>query len=321
MATDVSTREVVRLARAMTLKNTLANLPHGGAKSAIIENPIHANKEKLIRSFALSIKTMTEYIPGPDMGTDETCMAYIHDEIGRSIGLPKALGGLPLDQLGMTGYGLAIAADHACEFAGISLDGARVIIQGFGNVGKAVARFLMKRGIRLIGVSNIDFGIYNPDGLDIPALISTEFTKTGLSNSCLGQVIDRDDILSIESDIFIPAARPDVFTEANQHILKTKLVLEGANIPITHEAAKTMHDRGIMIIPDIIANCGGIICGATEYQGLPESKAFDRVEATIMTNVQELLSRVRDEHLPPHAIALKMAQDKIANARANRVHM
>jgi glutamate dehydrogenase/leucine dehydrogenase len=321
MAADVSTREVARLARTMTLKNALADLPHGGAKSAILEDPNHSNKEKLIRAFALAIKSLTDYIPGPDMGTDETCMAYIHDEIGRAVGLPKTLGGLPLDKLGMTGYGLSVVADEACEHTGMSLEGARVIIQGFGNVGKAAARFLMQRGIKLIATCDSNFGIYNPDGLDILALINTEFKETNLRNSCLGKVVDRDAILGIESDIFIPAARPDVFTEANQHLLNTKLVLEGANIPITHEAAKNLHDRGILIIPDIIANSGGVICAATEYQGLSESNAFDRAKATIKTNVQELLKRVRDEHLPPHAIALQMAQERITNAMTYRAHM
>jgi len=321
MAADVSTREVARLARAMTLKNALADLPHDGAKSAILEDPTHANKEKLIRSFALAIKSLTDYIPGPDMGTDEECMAHIHDEIGRAVGLPKTLGGLPLDELGMTGYGLAIAADQACEYTDIPLAGARVVIQGFGNVGKAVARFLMQRNIKLIATCDINFGIYNPDGLDIPALIDTEFTGPELRSSGLGQVGHRDDILGIESDIFIPAARPDIFTEANQHILNTRLVLEGANIPITHEAAKILHDRGIMIIPDVIANSGGVICAATEYQGLSESTAFDRVKTTITANVRELLERVSDKHLPPHAMALQMAQEKLAKAMTSRAHM
>ena len=113
MAKDVSTQEVFRLARAMTLKNALAQLPHGGAKSAILEDPRSENKESLIREFAQAIKNITGYIPGPDMGTDEECMAFIHDEIGRAVGLPEVLGGIPLDALGMTGYGLSVAAKVA----------------------------------------------------------------------------------------------------------------------------------------------------------------------------------------------------------------
>ena len=120
MAKDVTTQEVFRLARAMTLKNALASLPHGGAKSAILADSATDEKEALIREFAQAMKTLTDYIPGPDMGTDETCMAYVHDEIGRAVGLPKVLGGIPLDALGMTGYGLSVAAKGCCRMTFLS---------------------------------------------------------------------------------------------------------------------------------------------------------------------------------------------------------
>jgi len=321
MAEDVSTREVFRLARAMTLKNALAKLPHGGAKAAILADPASKDKEKIIREFAIAIKGLTDYIPGPDMGTDERCMAYIYDEIGRAVGLPRVLGGLPLDELGMTGYGLSIAADVASEKIGLLLKGARVVIQGFGNVGKAATGFLMQRGAKIIATCDSKGGIHNPEGIDIAAL--TEYKARGgkVAESGLGKPMGNGDILEVESDIFIPAARPDVFNEANQHLLKTRLVLEGANIPITHEAAKLMHDRGIMIIPDIIANSGGVICAAVEYQGLSEADAFEKIKATITQNTQELLARVTREKMPPHEVALKMAKERIAKAMAYRAHM
>lgn len=321
MAEDVSTREVFRLARAMTLKNALAKLPHGGAKAAILADPANKNKEKIIREFAMAIKGLTDYIPGPDMGTDESCMAYIHDEIGRAVGLPRVLGGLPLDELGMTGYGLSIAADVASKKLGLPLQGARVVIQGFGNVGKAAAKFLMQRGAKIIATCDSRGGIHNADGIDIPAL--TEFKAKGgkVAESGLGKPMGKDEILEIESDIFIPAARPDVFDEANQKLLRTQLVLEGANIPITHEAAKLLHDREIMIVPDVIANSGGVICAAVEYQGLSEADAFEKIRTTIMQNTEELLTRVTSEKLPPHEVALNMAKERIAQAMAYRAHM
>lgn len=128
-------------------------------------------------------------------------------------------------------------------------------------------------------------------------------------------------MLKIESDIFVPAARPDVFTESNQGWLKTRLVLEGANIPITHEAAKRMHQRGVTIVPDVIANSGGVICAATEYQRLSEANAFDRVEATVSDNTAELLRRVVNEALAPHEAAQKMARERIDKAMSYRAHM
>lgn len=321
MAPDVSTREVFRLARAMTLKNAINGLPHGGGKSAIIADPKSENKEALLRAFAQAIKILTDYIPGPDMGTDERCMAYIHDEIGRAIGLPRIIGGIPLDELGMTGYGIAIAGDVACEKISLPLQGARVTVQGFGNVGKAAARFFVQRGARVIGVSDLNGAIFNSNGIDIQALIQMTNSDRCVSDTGLGLAIQRDDLLKLETDIFIPAARPDVITELNQGLLKARLVVEGANIPITHEAARVMHKRGVTIVPDIVANGGGVICAATEYQGLSEAHAFERVRNTIARNTEELFARVEEEKLPPHEIAMKMAKERIAQAMEFRAHM
>jgi len=321
VAPDVTTREVFRLARAMTLKNAINGLPHGGAKSAILCDPNSPDKEMLVRAFAQSIKDVTGYIPGPDMGTDEKCMAYIHDEIGRAIGLPKIIGGIPLDELGMTGFGLSAAADIACEAISLSLKNARVIIQGFGNVGRAAAKFLTGKGATVTGVSTSKAAFYNPKGLDIPALIELLQTGRNAAEYSGGKAIPRDRLLELESDIFIPAARPDVFTEENQGLLKTRLVLEGANIPITHEAAGKMHDRGITIIPDVIANGGGVICAAAEYQGLSERDAFEKVKATIEANTLELLNRVAEEKVYPHEAALRMGRERICRAMEFRAHM
>ncbi len=311
MAADVDTREVFRLARAMTLKNALNDLPHGGAKSAILESSAVLNKEELIREFAQSIKHLTDYIPGPDMGTDETCMAYIHDEIGRAVGLPKVLGGLPLDELGATGYGLAVAADVASEVLDLPLKNARVVIQGFGNVGKAVARFLAERGAVIIATCDTGGAIYAPDGILVSALTEIKGSGGSVQESGLGKRITQEEMLQLESDIFIPSARPDVFTVDNQQWLKTKLVLEGANIPITHEAAKILRDRGIMIVPDVIANGGGVICAATEYQGMSEKQAFERIESTIGRNTREVLERSMKQAQYPHYASLLMAKKRL----------
>jgi glutamate dehydrogenase (NAD(P)+) len=321
MAQDVSTQEVFRLARAMTLKNALAQLPHGGAKSAILAESVTAEKEALVRAFAQSIKTLTDYIPGPDMGTDEESMAFILDEIGRAVGLPKVLGGIPLDALGMTGYGLSVAGKVAADHISLPLEDARLIVQGFGNVGKAAAKYLGDLGVKLIATCDSKGGIHNPDGIDVPALVQAKKFGTPVAQSGLGKPVTSEELLKIESDIFVPAARPDVFTEANQDWLKTRLVLEGANIPITHEAAKRIHKRGITIVPDVIANSGGVICAATEYQRLNEANAFDRVEATISDNTAELLRRVASEALAPHDVAQKMARERIDKAMSYRAHM
>jgi len=255
------------------------------------------------------------------MGTNETCMAYIHDEIGRAVGLPKALGGLPLDELGATGYGLAIAADVASEVLDMPLKNARVIIQGFGNVGKAVARFLTERGAIIIATCDKAGAIYDPKGIPVAAL--TEFKNSGqcVQDSGLGEPLSHEEMLQMESDIFIPSARPDVFSVDNQYWLKTKLVLEGANIPITHEAAKIMVDRGIIIIPDVIANSGGVVCAATEYQGMSEKQAFARIEAAISRNTREVLARSRKPGQYPHSASTMMAKERLQEAMVSRAQV
>lgn len=156
LSTDVSLKECFRLARAMTLKNAAAGLAHGGGKSVVLGDPHMdaANKERLMRAFACSIAEFEDYIPGPDMGTNEQCMGWVHDEIGRSVGLPKEIGGIPLDEIGATGFGLSVAAEVACKAAGLDINGASVSVQGFGSVGKHTARFLTEKGARLVAVSD-----------------------------------------------------------------------------------------------------------------------------------------------------------------------
>ncbi len=321
MAPDVTTREVFRLARAMTFKNALNNIPHGGGKSGILADSKTADKETLIREFAQAIKDLRDYIPGPDMGTDETCMAYIQDEIKRAVGLPKVIGGIPLDELGMTGYGLAVAADVASEFLDLPISGARVVIQGYGNVGKAAAKFLVERGAKVIATCNSKGAIFNPNGLDLVRLNKFMDKNHSVQDSSLGKAISNEALLEVESEIFIPAARPDIFNESNQHLLKTRLVLEGANIPITHQAARTLHDRGIIIIPDVIANSGGVICAATEYQRMAEAQAFERIRASIGQNTSEVLKRILGDKQYPHEAAEIMAKERINQAMSFRSHM
>ena len=135
MAVDVSLEECARLARAMTFKNAAAGLPHGGGKSVIFADPKSdpATKERIVRAFAVSIKDLVDYIPGPDMGTNEECMAWVNDEIGRSVGLPLEIGGIPLDEIGATGYGLMVSIVAAQKYCDLSLSSARVVVQGLGR--------------------------------------------------------------------------------------------------------------------------------------------------------------------------------------------
>jgi len=314
MAPDVTTEEVFRLARAMTWKNALAGLPHGGGKSAIIANPKAPNKETLIRHFARSIEALRGYIPGPDMGTDETAMAWVRDEIGRSVGLSKVLGGIPLDQIGATGFGCAICAEVVQEFAEFDLKGARVSIQGFGNVGQHAARFLVERGAILVTATDLDGTVHDLDGIDVEELVKLKETSGRVTDYPRGKKLGRGDFIDLPCDIFVPAARPDVIDRTNALQLDCKAVVQGANIPITKEGERILHDRGIISVPDFVANAGGVICAAVEYQGGTQRRAFETIEEKIRENTTEVLTLARKYKQMPAEAALTLAKQRVAEA-------
>ena len=314
MATDVTTAEVFRLARAMTWKNALAGIPHGGGKSGILADPTVPNKETLIRQFARAIENLRGYIPGPDMGTDETAMGWIRDEIGRSVGLSKVLGGIPLDQIGATGYGLAICAEVAQEFAGINLEGATLSVQGFGNVGSHAAGYLSQRGATLIAASDLDGTIHDPDGIDIEKLVQIKAETGRVTDYPAPVKLAQEAFLDTPCDIFVPAARPDAVNENNVARLNTKMVLQGANIPVTAQAERILHARGILSVPDFVANAGGVICAAVEYRGGTQKQAFETIEEKIRENTREVLELAREHSLMPNEAALTLARRRVGEA-------
>jgi glutamate dehydrogenase/leucine dehydrogenase len=320
MAPDVSIEECFRLARAMTWKNAAAGLPHGGGKSVIFGNPRMptAQKEQIIRAFADSIRDIGDYIPGPDMGTDELCMGWIKDETGRAVGLPSAIGGIPLDEIGATGFGLAACVDVASRFIGLELKGAKVVVQGFGAVGKHAARFLAQKGAILVGANDTSGTVADPTGLDVAALVALKNAGQSLHEHKSGQKLDGDAVLDIPCDIWIPAARPDVVRADNVGRLKTRLIAQGANIPITPDAEKALHARGVMVIPDFIANAGGIICAAVEYRGGTQKAAFDYIDERIRTNTSLVLEETKSTNGLPRAAALALAQRRVQAALAIR---
>lgn len=316
MAPDVSVQECLRLARAMTLKNAAAGLRHGGAKSVIVGDPKvpTEEKERTIRAFAGAIKQITDYIPGPDMGTNEAAMAWIHDEIGRATGLPRELGGIPLDEIGATGFGVAVAAEVAQEFAGLKLDGARIVVEGFGAVGQNAARFLAQKGAKLVGVSDQRGAIADPDGLDIEALVQLKKGGLSVKDHLRSERIDADRLVALPCEIWIPAARPDSLRIDNVDQLKAKLVLQGANIPATPEAEARMHERGILNIPDFIANAGGVICAAVEIAGGSESAAFAAIKEKVERSTREVLERASEQGISP-----RQAATEIVDARLQKI--
>jgi glutamate dehydrogenase (NAD(P)+) len=320
MAADVSVEECFRLARAMTMKNAAAGLPHGGAKSVLWGDPRMPRERKasLVRAFAHALRGESDYIFGPDMGTDETCMAWVHDEIGRAIGLPAALGGIPLDELGATGWGLAHCAAVAAPHAGLALDGARVAIQGFGAVGRHAARFLAEQGARLVAASDSHGTLVAEAGIDVAALARLKADGRTVADYPSGRKLASDAVIDVECDIWIPAARPDVIREDNVARLRTKLVLQGANIPFTLGAERILHERGVVVVPDFVANAGGVICGAMEHAGATERAAFDAIAERIRANTGAVLAAAKRDGAMPRAAALELATARVRAAMATR---
>ncbi len=322
MTPNVSSEEVYRLAAAMTWKNALAGIPHGGGKSGIIADSRKLNmeqKEILIRQFARGIETLNQYIPGPDMGTDETCMAWIRDEIRRSVGLSTVLGGIPLDQIGATGYGLAICGEVVQEFRDdMTLDGARISIQGFGNVGQHTARYLAERGAILTVATDLDGTIHNENGIDVERLIEVMHAEKGITHYADATKLDRDDFININCDIFVPAAQPDVINAGNAERIDCKVILQGANIPCTAEAERILFERGILNVPDFVANAGGVICGSVEFHGGTKKQAFAEIEEKMRDNTRAVLNKSLNEKMLPRQAAMSLARERVREAMSYR---
>jgi glutamate dehydrogenase/leucine dehydrogenase len=316
MAPDVSLDECFRLARAMTLKNASARLPHGGAKSVIFADPAMdaGQKEELIRAFAHAIRPLTDYIPGPDMGTNEAAMAWIKDEGGQSAGLPKELGGIPLDEIGATAFGLIASADVATKALQMPLEGARVAMQGFGAVGKHAAKFFAGRGSVIVAAADSSGAVHDPEGLEGAALAAHVEAGGIIRDFKGGEPLQRDAIIGVDCDILVPAARPDVVRADNQATVKASLIVPGANIGVTERAEQLLHERGVLCVPDFIANAGGVICAAVEYSGGTEKQAFQVIDEKVRGNTTETLERAKRDRVLPREAAVQMARERIASA-------
>ncbi len=309
--------EVARLARTMTYKSAVADLPLGGGKAGIAFDAGAANIEAVVRRFARLIADIGDYIPGPDMGSDETTMVWIQQETGRAVGLPAELGGLPLDQLGATGFGLAVCAETACRHLGMPLAGARLAIQGFGNVGSAAARFLTQRGTVLVALSDRQGTAWNPQGLDLEAALAARQAGEDPVAAAGGRLLERDAIFGVDCDILLPAATADVIHRDNQQQVRARLLLEGANIPATRQAEKALAERGVLVVPDVIANAGGLIMAEAEYRGADKDEAFRHIEEKLRDNTEKVLALSARGGETSRQTAERIARQRILQAMGN----
>jgi glutamate dehydrogenase (NAD(P)+) len=323
MLPDVTPYEVFRLARTMTWKCAIADLPFGGAKSGIRADPKIVDKIEVVRAFAKLINPYvpSQYIAAPDMNTTQAEMASFCDEIddlNAATGKPASLNGIP-HELGTTGYGVVVSTIAALKALGKNISGMTVAIQGFGNVGSYAAKFFEENGARIVGISDIDGTIYNPKGLNVNFLADV-FAKTHKVTTCPdAKVMPTDAILALDADILVPAARGGVINVNNAASIKASLISEGANLPASPEAEKILQKRlGKWVIPDFVCNAGGVVGSYVEYIGKPAKDAFSVIDEKLSKNTERIFELAQGTGLTTREAALRLAQQRISEAMEYR---
>ena len=277
---DVDVDETSALAMWMTWKCAVANIPYGGAKGSVkvdVKRLSRRELEKLTRRYTAEIGMMLgerSDIPAPDIGTNAQVMSWIMDTYSMEAGhtVPGVVTGKPIELGGSegrveaTGRGVVVAVEEAAQAQGMNLGGAKVIVQGFGNVGATAAKLVQESGAIVVGVSDAVGGIYNENGLPIRELFTRyQGREGGLQEYKDAQPVSNQELLELPCDVLIPAAISAVIDESNADRIKAKLIVEGANGPLTPAADRILEDKGTFIVPDILANSGGVVVSYFEW--------------------------------------------------------
>lgn len=331
MTHNVSEEEVRRLARAMTFKNALAGIAFGGAKAGIIWNggtPEH--KKELMQEFARQIKLFTpkKYIAGPDVNSGELEMTQFVKATGifdSATGKPAKLCiktgkkqkkcGLP-HELGSTGFGVVISTKIAAEVLGINIKGATVSIHGFGNVGTFAYTFLTEMGAKVVAIADKDGAVYSENGFDLKTMkdiIKNKKPVSEYSSNSSGQVkiISAEDFWKVEVDILIPASVTDVINDSNKNDIKAKLIVEAGNIPMRENVENELFEKGIMFVPDFVANAGGVISSYAEYKGYNSKQMFKMVEEKLTKTTKMVMERSLETKTNSRQVAMDLAKEII----------
>jgi len=332
MTPTVNVKEVYRLARTMTWKCALAGLPFGGAKSGIIAEPTSISKEEkinLVKAFATSLKPLSpsQYIAAPDINTGEEEMAayaLANGSLRSCTGKPADMCVRPGEKCGIpheygsTGYGVFQAVRVASEYLAIDLKSATIAIAGFGNVGSVLAKYLNDLGGKIVAVSDRKGCIYNSLGLDYGKLDRVKKETGSVTNYRTGQVLKTEELFELPVDILVPASISDVVNEKNVNKIKARLIVEAANIPVTYASEKRLHAKGVLVIPDIIANAGGVISSYAEYMGENPQRVFEIIEEKIVKNASLIIKRAETEKITTREVALRIAQKRVKEAMERR---
>jgi len=325
MLPTITTEEIFRLARTMTWKCALAELPFGGAKSGIVADPKKISKEKkmeIIRAFSRALKPVCpkHYVGAPDINTGEEEMAVFAEENGsmkactgkpaRMCVKPGVECGIP-HEYGSTAVGVVQAT--VANYVGLDIKDATVAVEGFGNVGSYVSNYLTQINVKVVAVSDSKGCIYNQDELNFKKLYEVKRETGSVINYRPGKVLENKEIFELPVDILIPAALSDVITKDNVDIdiVKAKMVVEAANIPVRPEIEEVLRKRGVMVVPDILANAGGVISSYAEYKGYNPKRMLKLVQRKIRRNARTVLEYAEEKDIGLREAALNIAKERI----------
>ncbi|MBV8259155.1 MAG: Glu/Leu/Phe/Val dehydrogenase [Actinobacteria bacterium] len=335
---DVTLDEVKSLAMWMTWKCALMGIPFGGAKGGIVCDPKSMSRgelERMTRRFTSEIINEIgpeKDIPAPDVGTDGSVMAWIfdtysmnkgHSVLGVVTGKPLTIGG-SLGRTEATARGALFVIRDAVAKQDRSIAGMKVAVQGFGNVGSYLARFLHEEGATVVAISDSRVGLYNPKGIDVPAALAHKSEAGTLAGLKDAEQITNEELLLVDCDLLAPCALEQVITEENADKIKAQIICEGANGPVTPSADAILEDRGVLILPDVLANAGGVVVSYFEWvQGLQE---YFWKEVEVNAKLNDIMSRAFDEtwetaqsrSLPMRVAAYGLAVQRVAEATVTR---
>lgn len=325
MTPSVSLDEVAKLARTMTWKNALADLPFGGAKAGIIADDRAITKQKkkeILQEFARAIKHICPslYIAGPDMNTGEEEMRWFVEANGNmksATGKPATMCvqpgikcGIP-HEYGSTGFGVFHAAVVAAHHRDKNIEGMTVAIEGLGNVGTFAAKYLTDAGAKLVGISDSKGLLYSQGGIDVKKLFSVKEKTGSVINYKPGTVLSNRDLVGLDVDMLITAAVPDFIKRDDVNRIKAQIIVEGSNIPMTADVEQSLHERGILVVPDFVANAGGVISSYAEYKGKNPDDMFALVKKKIQKNTHVVLKYAEEKRVKPRDAALDIAKERV----------
>ena len=335
---DVSLDEVRALASWMTWKCAVVNIPFGGAKGGVICDPKTMSQGELERMTRRYTAELMEFIgpekdvPAPDMGTNEQTMAWIMDTYSMHMrqtvtsvvtGKPVNIGG-SRGRREATGRGIAVVCDQALKHFGLPVKGCRVIVQGFGNVGSNAAKILFDKGYTILGIAEYDGAVANRNGLNIDALLMHRQKSGTINGFAGGEAVDKAELLTWNCEILIPAATENVITSQNAGSLNCKILCEGANGPTTIVADDILEAKGVFVIPDILANAGGVTTSYFEWvqdrMGYfwTEAEVNQRLERIMMDSFDDVLSYAKSHAVNNRIAAYMLAIDRVAYTTKQR---